>query len=57
MQILTAAEMQFVDHNILHKILVLFGTLFLANSRRNMDDVVVRVIEWQRRHDPVPGSF
>ena len=39
---------KFVElHNILHKILVLFGILFLANSRHNMDDVVVRVLERQ----------
>ena len=30
---------KFVVHNILHKILVFFGILFLANSRRNTDDV------------------
>ena len=45
-----------LDH-ILHKILVFSGILFLANSSRNMDDVVVRVLEWQRQHDAVPGSF
>ena len=35
---------KFVElHNILHKItsIVFFGILFLANSRRNMDDVIV----------------
>ena len=46
------AAIQFVElrHNILHKILC-FGILFLAKSRRNMDDAVVRVLEWQRQHD------
>ena len=39
---------KFVElHNILHKILVFFGILFLANSRHNMDNVVVRVLECQ----------
>ena len=52
------AAMQFVElHNILHKILVFFGIPFLANSRRSMDDVVVHVLEWQRQHDAVSGSF
>ena len=44
-------------HNILHKILVFFGILFLAKSRRNMDNVVVCVLEWQRQHDAVLGFF
>ena len=49
---------KFVElHNILHKILVFFGILFLANSRRNMDDVVVWVFEWQREDDAIPGFF
>ena len=43
--------------NILHKIFVLFDILFLADSRRNMDDVVARALEWQRQHGAVPGSF
>ena len=44
-------------HNILQKIRACFGILFLANSRRNMEDVVVRVLESQRQHYAVPGSF
>ena len=39
------AAMQFVElYNILHKILVFFGIFILANSRRDMDNVVVRVL-------------
>ena len=49
---------KFVElYNFLQKILVCLGILFLVNSRRNMDDVVVRVLELQRQHDAVPGSF
>ena len=37
---------KFVElHNILQRMLVYFGILFLANSRRNMDDAVVSVLE------------
>ena len=32
-------------HNILEKIPTCFGILFLAKSRRKMDDAVVRVLE------------
>ena len=32
-------------HYILQKIVVFFGILFLANSRRNVGDVVVHVLE------------
>ena len=47
---------KFVEpHNILHKILVFLGTLFLANSRCNIGDVIVCALEWQRRYDVVPG--